>query len=122
MLKLHNVVKVMFWKGRLLTMSKVERGIAKREEKGNVRGLNKITSMLQLPAAVIAGVTHMEVSGNREVVLEGCGGIIEYTDEVVRVKTGKHITKFSGKHLEIKCIQIDSLVVQGFITMIEFQF
>lgn len=55
-------------------------------------------------------------------VLEGCGGIIEYTDDVVRVKTGKSITKFNGKNLEIKCIQIDSLIIQGFITSIEFQF
>ena len=93
-------------------MNKAQRGVEKRQEKGNVRGLNKIASVLQLPAAVIAGVAHMEVSG----------GIIEYTDDVVRVKTGKSITKFSGKNLEIKCIQIDSLIIQGFITSIEFQF
>ena len=54
--------------------------------------------------------------------LEGCGGIIEYTDDVVRVKPGKSITKFNGKNLDIKCIQIDSLIIQGFITSIEFQF
>ena len=89
-------------------MNKAQRGVEKRQEKGNVRGLNKIA--------------HMEVSGNHEVVLEGCGGIIEYTDDVVRVKTGKSITKFNGKNLEIKCIQIDSLIIQGFITSIEFQF
>ena len=92
MLKVHNLVKETFWKGRLLYMNKAQRGVEKRQEKGNVRGLNKIASVLQLPAAVIAGVAHMEVSGNHEVVLEGCGGIIEYTDDVVRVKTGKSIT------------------------------
>lgn len=122
MLKVHNLVKETFWKGRLLYMNKAQRGVEKRQEKGNVRGLNKIASVLQLPAAVIAGVAHMEVSGNHGVVLEGCGGIIEYTDDVVRVKTGKSITKFNGKNLEIKCIQIDSLIIQGFITSIEFQF
>ena len=103
-------------------MNKAQRGVEKRQEKGNVRGLNKIASVLQLPAAVIAGVAHMEVSENHEVVLEGCGGIIEYTDDDVRVKTGKSITKFNGKNLEIKCIQIDSLIIKGFITSIEFQF
>ena len=76
-------------------MNKAQRGVEKRQEKGNVRGLNKIASVLRLlPAAVIAGVAHMEVSGNHEVVLEGCGGIIEYTDDVVRVKTGKSIARF----------------------------
>ena len=101
-------------------MSKEEHQADKREEKANLRGLNKIASILQLPTAVIAGVTHMEISGNHEVIIEGCGGIIEYTDQVVRVKTGKTITKFSGRGLIIKCIQVDSLVVQGFITAIEF--
>ena len=52
-------------------MNKAQRGVEKRQEKGNVRGLNKIASVLQLPAAVIAGVAHMEVSGNHEVVLAG---------------------------------------------------
>lgn len=102
-------------------MRRDERDTDKREEKANLRGLNKIASILQLPTAVIAGVTHMEINGNHEVILEGCGGIIEYTDEVVRVKTGKTITKFSGRDLVIKCIQVDSLVVQGFISAIEFQ-
>lgn len=101
-------------------MSKGEHDTNKRDEKNNLRGLNKIASILQLPTAVIAGVAHMEINGNHEVVLEGSGGIIEYTDEIVRVKTGKTITKFTGRDLVIKCIQVDSLVVQGFITSIEF--
>jgi len=101
-------------------MGREERRAEKHEEKGNLRGFNKLASILQLPTSVIAGVTHMEIDGNHEAVLEGCGGIIEYTDEIVRVKTGKTITKFSGRNLTIKCIQVDSLVVQGFITEIEF--
>lgn len=43
-------------------MDKAQRGVEKRQEKGNIRVLNKIASVLQLPAAVIAGVSHMEVS------------------------------------------------------------
>lgn len=103
-----------------IIMGREDRRLEKREEKENIRGFNKLASILQLPTSVIAGVTHMEVNGNHEAVLEGCGGIIEYTDEVVRVKTGKIVTRFSGRDLKIKCIQVDSLVVQGFITAIEF--
>ncbi len=103
-------------------MRKAQGEQEKQKEKGGMRGLAKIANVLQLPAAVVAGVAHMQVNGNHEAVLEGCGGIVEYTDETVRVKTGKCITKFSGKNLEIKCIQIDSLMIQGFITAIEFQF
>ena len=53
-------MKETFWKGRLLYMNKAQRGVEKRQEKGNVRGLNKIASVLQLPAAVIAvSYTHL---------------------------------------------------------------
>ncbi len=102
-------------------MRKIKSGKSGQKETEQ-SALSKLTGVLQLPAAVLAGVAHMEISGNREVVLEGTSGIIAYTDEAVRVKTGKYITKLSGKNLELKCIQVDSLVVQGFITAIEFQF
>ena len=75
---------------------------------------------MQLPAAAFANVTHMELSGNTQVTVEGCGGILEYSDEVVRVKTGKMVTKFSGRNLQIRCLSRDSLIVEGFVTAIEF--
>lgn len=76
----------------------------------NVRGLS----------APVPMPTHMEVNGNREAVVEGCGGVLEYGDDVVRVKAGKMVLRFTGRGLEIKCLTADSLVVVGFITGIEF--
>lgn len=64
--------------------------------------------------------THMEINGNQEAVLEGCGGVLEYDTGVVRVKAGKLIVRFTGRGLVIKCLTTDSLVVSGFITGIEF--
>ncbi len=103
-------------------MNQAQRSAGRRKDREMARGLQKIAGALQLPAAVVAGTSHMQLCGNREAVLEGCSGIVEYTQEIVRVKTGKFITKFSGRELEIKCLQSDSLVVQGFILAIEFQF
>lgn len=64
--------------------------------------------------------SHMELNGNREAVVEGCGGILEYDASVVRVKAGKMILRFTGRGLVIQCLTADSLVVSGFITGIEF--
>ncbi len=64
--------------------------------------------------------THMEINGNTEVVLEGCGGVLEYDTDVVRIKAGKMNIKFTGRGLVIKCLTADSLVVTGFIMGIEF--
>ena len=62
----------------------------------------------------------MEFKGNREVVLEDCRGILEYDTDVVRVRAGKLIVRFTGRGLTIKCMTADSMVVEGFITGMEF--
>lgn len=64
--------------------------------------------------------SHMEINGNREVTLEGCRGVMEYDSDVVRVRTAKGNVRFTGRGLVIKCLDADSLVVEGFITGIEF--
>ena len=64
--------------------------------------------------------THMEINGNTEVIVEGCSGVLEYGIDVVRIKTGRLIVRFTGRGLIIKCLTADSLVVTGFITGIEF--
>lgn len=64
--------------------------------------------------------THMEINGNREVIMEGCRGVLEYDTDVVRIRTNRMTVCFTGRSLVIKCLTVDSLVVEGFITGIEF--
>lgn len=63
---------------------------------------------------------HMELNGNREAVVEGCGGVLEYDDTVVRVRTPDRSCALTGRGLAIRCLTADSLVVTGYITGIEF--
>lgn len=64
--------------------------------------------------------SHMEINGNREAVVEGCSGVLEYDDTVVRVRTPKQIVRFTGRGLSIRGLTEDALVVTGYITGIEF--
>jgi sporulation protein YqfC len=75
---------------------------------------------LAMPGATYMGTSHMELNGNREVIVDGCGGVLEYDSDVVKIKTGKQIVKFTGRGLNIKCLTADSLIVEGFLTCIEF--
>lgn len=89
----------------------------KKKQPKEGRGL---AGCLQVPAAAIPGLSHMEINGNREIIVDGCNGVLEYDTGIVRVKTGKLIVKFCGRGLTIKCLTADSLVVEGFVTGIEF--
>ena len=66
------------------------------------------------------GTAPLEFFGNRKAIVEGCQGILEYDSDVVRVKAGRLIIRFSGRGLIIKCMTADSLVVEGFLTGLEF--
>lgn len=64
--------------------------------------------------------SHMQINGNTEAVVDGCNGVLEYDTDVVRIRMGKLIVRFTGRGLAIKCLTADSLVVTGFLTGIEF--
>lgn len=63
---------------------------------------------------------HLELRGNREATVEGCCGVLEYDDDVVRVKTRRQVVRFTGRGLAIRSLTADALVVTGYITGIEF--
>lgn len=62
----------------------------------------------------------IELSGNREAVLEGCRGVLAYSPELIRVNTSGMILSFFGRELDLKCISESALIIAGFITRIEF--
>ncbi len=66
------------------------------------------------------GTLHMEITGNREVILEGSLGILEYTDQSIKINAGKCIVSFKGRGLHIQCMSDSDIVVCGFITSIEY--
>ncbi len=63
---------------------------------------------------------YLEFKSNREVLIEGNRGILEYTTEVIRINTGNLILVFSGRDLNIKCISASGLIISGFIISLEF--
>ena len=77
---------------------------------------NKDISVL---AANLSNV-HMEINGNREVILEGSRGVVEYSETSIKINTGKYIISFQGRGLHIKCMTDCDIVIHGFITSIEY--
>lgn len=78
----------------------------------------KIRRRSDLPP--IADAPCIELSGNREAVLEGSRGVLEYSPELIRVNTAGMIVSVSGRGLDLRCISPSSLIIGGFITGIGF--
>ena len=64
--------------------------------------------------------SNIEMRGNREVKIEGLTKILIFSDDNIKVSAKRMIINFLGKSLTIKCMTLDSLLIQGFINNIEF--
>ena len=98
---------------------------ARRNRKGSdtpptVDAQPKLTRLLDIPPSAMAGMPQIELSGNQEAIIDGCQGILEYDENIIKLTTGKMSIKFTGRHLQVKVLTHDSAVVAGFITGIEF--
>ena len=62
----------------------------------------------------------IEITLNKTAVLEGACGIIEYTDELIRVNFANYEVKFYGTHLVIDNLSQDTLEIRGNIERLEY--
>lgn len=105
-------------------MPGVNKGIGCDKTQAGQAGLKskakKIFGIAKSPLFSMLSPVHFEINGNREAIVEGCRCILQYNENIVKISVKKMSVSFSGRHLVIKCLTHDSLIVQGFITSIEF--
>ena len=80
----------------------------------------RVEQVLELPEGSLSGAARVELSGNRRAVVEGCRGILEYEEGVIRLNTTSGIVRFMGRDLTMNCLTEDSAVVSGTILSVEF--
>lgn len=74
----------------------------------------------ELSAIVGAGLAKIEITGNREISIDGCRGILEYDESVVRLNLGNMIIKITGAGLTIPSMAAEQTTVTGSIACVEF--
>ena len=80
----------------------------------------KLSDAVDMPLESLYNLAQMQVLGNREIVLEGCKGILEYDDNVIRVGTKTMEISFWGNQLTLKCLNTDTIIIEGNLERIEF--
>lgn len=78
-----------------------------------------LTKSLEEPAAFLTEA-RVELLGNRQAVVDGCKGIIEYSDTCIRLSVPRLILKFTGTGLEIRALTDSSAIVEGTILSLEY--
>lgn len=91
-----------------------------RAESRRERIIDSISRSLDLPQDTVSGYAHIELSGNREAIVEGCQGVLEYGDSVIALNTGKLTVRICGCELTIVSMQNGQAVIKGIITGVDY--
>ena len=78
-----------------------------------------ISEAFELPRDIIMDLPKLTVIGDKEASLLNHKGIIEYTQETIRVNTKSGVFKITGEELEIKTILSEEIIITGRIKKIE---
>jgi len=95
---------------------------AKRPAKQPGAGRKKflLVKGLEEPAVAFLPPVRVELLGNRQAVVDGCRGIVEYSDTCIRLSAQGLILKFTGTGLEIKAFTENEAIVGGTILGLEY--
>lgn len=62
----------------------------------------------------------VEICGNRSACIDGCGGIVDYTEDEITVKAGRMKIRFSGRNLRLAVLTDSAAVIEGVIARVEY--
>ena len=78
----------------------------------------KMSAMLDIPLEGISPGYCITVSGNEEVSVSGCRGVLAYTAEQIQLRTSKHNVYIRGSSLEVCSLIEDQIVIHGKIASV----
>lgn len=80
----------------------------------------RMAELFDLPADLVAGLTHLELLGDRELLLEGHGGILSFGDTQIDVSAGGMTLRVQGEALALRCMTEREVRIGGRIDSVSF--
>lgn len=62
----------------------------------------------------------IEMSGNREMIIDGCKGVVQYDETQIKLSLGEYVLSLSGDNLVINSFDSSVAVISGQICDISF--
>lgn len=83
---------------------------------------NKFAELFEMPKDTVLDAPRISMVGNMELVLENHRGIIEYTEEKIRIRINNGQVVISGAELIIEDLTKQTVNIKGQIIDISFKF
>jgi sporulation protein YqfC len=80
-----------------------------------------LAEFFELPKELLLNLPRITLIGDIQMLLENYGGIIQYNDELLRLKVREGEVIVKGKNLIIKHFLADELLIEGKIFSVEYR-
>ena len=81
---------------------------------------HRICEKLEIADDLCSQCGYIEIISNYCALIDGCKGVMEYTDDTVKLSLGKKTVTFCGDNLTIRSLSMEQAMVEGFIVTVEF--
>lgn len=75
---------------------------------------------IQVSSDPFENLSQINLKGNREIIIDGCYGIVEYSDCLISINIGKSTLKLMGFDFSILDYTDSNIIIRGNIKSIEF--
>jgi sporulation protein YqfC len=79
----------------------------------------KFINFFELPSEVLLDLPRLVMSGNEKLIIENHRGLLEYTNEIVRVETTHGEIRITGEDLNLVSIVQEEIWLEGRINRVE---
>lgn len=81
----------------------------------------QIADFFEMPRDVVLRQNKLTVIGTNQLNIENYTGVLEYTEEAIRVKTSEHLLAIEGKGLSIDTITDTDIYISGIISCVRWE-
>ena len=79
-----------------------------------------VTEALELPKEILLNLPLLTLIGREDVTIENYKGILEYSEDVVRISTAAGVVRLRGKSFCLKQMTAECIVITGSVESLEF--
>ncbi len=81
---------------------------------------DRITKVLEIPKEVLLNIPIITLTGNRDLCVENFIGLVEYSNECIKISTQCGLLTISGTELEAKSMTYELITIRGNITSMSY--
>ncbi len=71
-------------------------------------------------APILGSAPITEILSNKEITIDGCKGVAEYTECFISLNTSNGVITVNGRDLHIRYLSTSSVVIAGTVSSVEF--